>query len=1284
MERLLMQAIPIPVLFPIPTDEDDFEDLCVALLRLYWSRPGLERYGAKGQRQHGIDILDLTGVNPLHAAQCKLREFGKKLTPDDIEEEVNKALGFGFSLGKYGILTTAKVSTQAQNKILEMNQSHRQAGKFEIELLTWGKLCRLLQRYDEVRTAYFEHTVITGDSRIGSKSPIVLEAIEEARTVSIPADLTSEIDEARDAVNRREFQLAFLLLNRIERREDYTRATNHEKFRILSNLAVAEAGLRKFDAAADHFFEAALLEPTDERARINEVFAYILKGDNETAFSKATALRSEYPASQKLATHWIISAPLDMKLAEFEAELSEQIRGDAEVALALSKRALLEIKIDVALEYAERAVAGLPTSSQPPLVIARANMGWIVKADKGDVIPEIERGELERRVEDGIARSIGFAEVENDSHTQSEALALRTDLRIAQKRLDEAEADANEALRLDPDNLQPLLALSHLRGTAKRLDESIQLLDRAYRKGGRPEAAVMYARALLQRRLEDDVTNAIALLRPLKLRELRPEFRAMIVSTAVDAFVAEERFEEARQYLSDIGGDVRPEVTTVLRGHIAFMEGNRDLAESLAMEALSGLSKETGPETKEFVARLLVRVDKRAEALPLFQELFDLKVDAFEWGQLLDCAARLHRDDVVIATCAELKRRGIDPWEVVSFEVQYLQKYSRERAVNALDDFLSSHPGHKLALLSKSVIGVQSHQPALVIDDVNELPAVEDLPLDYIVPAVHVLRFMRAGDAAVDYAYRFLKLHFEDIRAHHGVMASFIPPDPSITIPPDQEEVAIGSAVEVFDDFNGVTRWFVLEETDKPNSTFEEISSDSSLAKELIGKKVGEAVTLAKGQMESRTGTIRQIMPKYVRRFHDVLGEMAVRFGDKSAVVESVRIGRTEEETANALQKILDSVKRRENAAIQLRKVYDEGPISLHMFGDQFGDNAYVALASLAQESGQFVKCSLGTPEERAQSTFALRTASHVVVDITAVATVRLLGMEKLLFDNKRFHFQMTEGTFNELQDTLIGDLFSGATSATLSHRNGVASMTEETAEQKAIRRAKDEEFLDKLKAVVEIVPVIELSTMEPEKREPFEKMFGQYGSESMLLARSTDSVLWTDDLIQAEIVKNEFGVKRTWTELVAEQSAIAGQLSAEERERVVASLIGMEYTSIFFDSSILLRAVEMADATPWKTPFKQFVEVFSKPTGNLQNLLGMFTDFIVKLYREPYLPETRCKIVTALLDALWSTVPLRLALLRIRKASRQLFGLNTVGQQQFDSCFDAWYADRPDKLLSK
>ena len=212
------------------------------------------------------------GINPLHAAQCKLREFGKKLSPTTIEEEeVADALGFEFPIGRYGILTTAKVTTQAQRKVLEINQRHRELGLFQVELLPWGKLCRLIQTYDAIRKAYFELTVVTVDSRIGSKSPIVGEQFRDANSVTVALDLTAAIDEARDAINKRDFQVGLLLLNRIRQRDDFAGASNRDKFRVSSNFGSAEMGLGRSDAAAVHFLDAFRFEPLDERARINEV-----------------------------------------------------------------------------------------------------------------------------------------------------------------------------------------------------------------------------------------------------------------------------------------------------------------------------------------------------------------------------------------------------------------------------------------------------------------------------------------------------------------------------------------------------------------------------------------------------------------------------------------------------------------------------------------------------------------------------------------------------------------------------------------------------------------------------------------------------------------------------------------------------------------------------------------------------------------------------------------------------------------------------------------------------
>ncbi len=1276
-----MPVIPIPLLFPIPTDEDDFEDLCLELLRIYWNRPGLARFGSRGQRQFGIDILDLGGQPPLHAAQCKLREYGKTLSPATISEEVNDARKFQPALGKYGILTTAKVSTQAQTRILEINQAHREAGVFEVELLMWDKLCELLQLNETVRATFYGSIVITPTSRVGQG--LIPTASEPSLIVTEASGspISSEIDDARDAIRRHDFQIALLLLNRILEGASAKSLTDFEHFRISSNLAFAEAGLGKPEVAAKHFLDALQWAPEDEPARVNEVFAYVLMGESDTAHSKAEALRAVYPESTKLASYWVMSAPRSMMLSALEARLSAAEMVDADVALALARRALAEFDVSKALRYAEAAAKAVPSSSQPQIVAAQANFGRLVGVEKAPGLPVIPRQELESRIEEALTEALRLAEAEHDERSRLEALLMRSNFRLIQKRPADAEMYALEAHRIDPDNVQVLIALSQIRSNASDIDGAIKLLERAHRINPLADVEFMYARALLHRGEAQDLDLGIAVISSLELATLPVPMKGVVATLAVQGTLRKGDPASAAAYLEQASRELEASLRDSLRGYIAHSQGEGSKALEFAKCAGSEMSSATAPETKELLARLFMMSDQPERALPLYLELFDLDYESFDSGQLLDCAARLHRDDIVISTCAKLQERGTDEWAVVSFEVQYLQKYSREKAIHRLDRFLLVHPGHKLAILTRSIIGVQSQRPELVRGNVDDLPPVDELPLEYILPAVHILRFSGTGNDGLDYAYRFLRLHFDDIRAHQALILSGMPGNVSVDIPPTLEVVQIGAAVCIEEELSGSIRWVVLEETDRPNAQFEELPMTSPLAAELLNKRVGETVVVAKGHIEDRVATVRQIMPKYVRRFQDCMTEMQIRFGDASSI-ESVHVGSSESEMKKSLEKILESVKRRATAFSEVMRLYDDLPVSLHMFGERFGKNAFIGLINLAQQEGQTVKCSLGTLDERKRAVFALQTCVNVVVDITALATIRMIGLDEVL-EKKRFRLQMTEGTWNELQETIGANLMSNVTGGTISYDDGGPRFTQETAEQKLARQAQDQAFLDRVRQSIEIVPVIELATLEPTKRELLEKMFGQYGAESMMIASISDSILWTDDMIQAQIAASEFGVKRVWTQVVVEQMAQFGQITDGEKDRATAALVGLEYVATSFDCRSLLRAVEMSDGTPWRWPLKQFVEVFRKPNADLQVLLGIFVEFLSNLYREPYLPESRCKIVTAFLEGLWANVQVRMALLRLRRASRQFFALNPVGQVQFDQCFDQWYRTLPDKLIS-
>jgi hypothetical protein len=77
-----------------PESEVVFEELCLALLKRHWNRPGLERFAKKGEEQFGVDIFDTFGESPMYAAQCKLKEQWKPLDRAEIRKEVEKAKTF--------------------------------------------------------------------------------------------------------------------------------------------------------------------------------------------------------------------------------------------------------------------------------------------------------------------------------------------------------------------------------------------------------------------------------------------------------------------------------------------------------------------------------------------------------------------------------------------------------------------------------------------------------------------------------------------------------------------------------------------------------------------------------------------------------------------------------------------------------------------------------------------------------------------------------------------------------------------------------------------------------------------------------------------------------------------------------------------------------------------------------------------------------------------------------------------------------------------------------------
>jgi tetratricopeptide (TPR) repeat protein len=1262
---------PITQRFAIPTNDDAFEDMCLQLLRHYWSRPGLEIFGKRGERQYGIDILDVGGETPIYAAQCKLKEEHKNLPPIDIQEEVDRAKQFAPPLGKYAILTTAKVSTLAQRKVREINQSHKAVGLFEVELLTWERLCSLLQQYSEVQEQVYGEIALGRAPRMEAQLLTIKDGVQSLTSRSDGDAVDSQINEARDCIGKREFQIATFLLNRVQRNQG-DKLTPRQRFRVLSNHGAAALGLGKPEAAAKFLLEAAPWQPDDEQGKINGVLAYFLVGDSVSCHTKASLLRLEYPGSSRLAALWLNSAPSEVSFSAAESEINSVLRSDPEVCVALARRALAEFAFDNASKYASSASNFAPKWPQPHLVLAQTSLGKAIHVQLGFQAKSVSQEKSLLVAEEACTRAIDLAREDKDAQTETAALVLRVEIRLLLKKTVEAIEDAEKAERLDSENPDVVLAVAQTHFACGRIEDGIAAFKKAYRVNQRPDIAFVYGTALQNRGRDSDLDEALDVLLQISLPDIRSELRPTTVMHVIQCFAKKKDWSGAETYLSKTPTFLDTPVLSVMRGYLAHFQGQPQEAERHALEAMSLFATNVNADTKESLARLLMLIGRPGDALPLWQDLFDREAPAFDPKNLLACAARLHRDDVVLQTCERLFSRGISEWDLVEFESQYLEKYKIDAAIGRLQAFIVQHPDHKLAKLRLSLIGLRLNKPELVRGRPEDLPSADEVPVNYVAAAVQIAKFWGNPNAAVDYAYRFLRAHFNEIEAHEALIASMMPGAFAPDIPALLEIVGPGSAVRYQELPLVAPTWVVLENTDTPSGDFEEISLSSFLAIELTGKRVGDTVLLTKGVMQDRSVRILEILPKYVRRYQDSMGEMQVRFGAASSV-ESVRVELTEDGSQQkGLEVVLASVERRAAAVADARETYNKLPASLHWYGARFGGDAYHALLNLAREEGQSIKCCFGTSEERGQALQALQTAKALIVDITALATLRLLHLEKILSSTK-FHFIISERTWVTLREMLSEARFLPAPSGTLFYRDGKHVMYEETDEDRDQRHRKDEEFVRLLEKATERQSGVGLAALQPEKRESLEKFFGPYGAESIILASDPDYVFWTDDLIQAQTSAQEFGSRRVWTQLVLEAMTDAGLLTSDEYSEASAKLIGMEFVATLFDSSSMLAAFRLASWSDGSGPAAQIVKIFSDPTADLQSLFRIYVQFTMYLYREPVIPETRCSVTRVFLDV-FARKPGAIALLsNLRKLSSRIFGINGLGKDQFDECFDRW-----------
>ncbi len=957
--------------YPISGNEDEFEDFCVRFYRHLLKRAGLVRYGKRGQKQYGIDVVDQYSQEPIHAIQSKCHERTKDIKPEDIVKEVEKAEKYPNKLDHYIIATTAKKSMHAQNAVVKLNQ--RPTKKFVTEI---HFLEDINTRLCEFRRAVAEFIVYGEQTTELALEPAKVCA-DYYSSSSLPED-SSKSEELYPSIiellKNRKIEAAEHEISKLpDPEKDKTLASGNRYaiFRLIAKLAFEQC---EYDKASRYFLLAYEVSPHLSQAKQNRALALDLSSKHEEALAESRKLLSEGIKTTSLVCIVVRNIETIEELAKYREAIDEFIESEEDVNETLTHKYLSWNELALAEETANRAVRIAPTSAHALFTRGMVSHHAILQ------------GEWESRPQnttDAIrwyTDAIKSAKRDRYNAMLPEIYSNRGRVNGISGNIKEAATDYRKSVETtDKPSLYAEGAVSFFLHQ-QDYDSAWELLTVLGNESD--EAKFLRTATEYHHAGEDDKKSHIVGMCKLAGQGIGRaiEARFHCVQWAIDL----RDYELARSCLSSDFHASSPFQAHTLNGWIEFESGNAEKASEYIEQALDASSQSAHREEIATLARLLVRLGQDEKALPLLEQVYTPGVLDFNCKRLIDCAQYLDRHDILIRVCAELRKTNQQDYNIRKLEVQVLSHYAPDEAYELAKQFLEYDRSY--FLVAKNFIACRLRKAQEIEFDDNYPPRPEDFSPEeadqVLIPYVETEKYREA----LKFLYQQLRINFSNELSHGKYMWFILQYGTKCRI--DATEIVDNqSAVLLKNLITSEHRWITIEDQ-QPNKDRNEFSSDSQTTRLLIGKRVGDVVDIFGNILQKQEEKIVEIQSKHVRLFQYTISNFKKNFPDSTSF-QPVHMGSGDEFD---IAPILENARQRREHVEKVLEYYGNNPCSLHILANQIGVNQRQLIKGLSQSKNEHLQCVGFTPEGFVGSVRELAKAETIVLDISAIITIDLLS----------------------------------------------------------------------------------------------------------------------------------------------------------------------------------------------------------------------------------------------------------------------------------------------------
>ncbi len=531
-----------------------------------------------------------------------------------------------------------------------------------------------------------------------------------------------------------------------------------------------------------------------------------------------------------------------------------------------------------------------------------------------------------------------------------------------------------------------------------------------------------------------------------------------------------------------------------------------------------------------------------------------------------------------------------------------------------------------------------------------------------LIQVAELYTFFGEPKTAIELAYRARHLGQDSPEIHLAYTSLFLRLDDDLKIlHPDsiESDTAIYLVGEN-------SRWIKILSIVPANEANWEFAPDSVLGKLLIGKHVGDLVTLKSGPLENLDYRIREVQSIYVRAFQETFDEFGTRFPEHPGLYKMKVIDQD-------LTKFFIFIYQHSAHAENVYKIYKEGLISVEQFANFVNRALIDVYTSLQGLKEQRVYASFGSEEDQKKQTSTIGKAIDVTLDLTGLFTLSYLELLPT-FTTRFQRIYISQRLLDELEIALADRYFELKKGRrTIGFHEGRPFFEEFAPSVVENNIQYLHNLIQYCRNHCEVIPIPPESVHYLELPEDPMQNIGRESISSILVARHTDTAIFADDARLRTFAEQNHQVSGFWTQSLLQDMEIKGVIGHDIYVKECVRLLEADYFFTSINENLILDVLELSHYTS-DHRLTAILKGLYGPEAIEEIVIPIVAKLLKKVWLSAITKEKRLFILDQVLPALCKGRNRRKVLLKLVRLVEVLLYITPLQRKDLVDQINLWY----------